>query len=213
MTMQELQMLVMDDIPGFDDSDRLVRAVNRVIGQVNNVISGIRERITGTTFGSASEADFGWDASQKELSLPNYIKSVEHVIVADGDQDTYLPALAAEQIGKHLGGGYSVPQHGKVRLTADTVTPSGAKLELIVNRLIPKLSDVGGEIGLPGLWDELVVSGVLQSLTISGKWKDEDLYKLNKMIFTQTLHNVNGWEENYYPDPIGDLAYNYNGES
>lgn len=199
----------MDDIPGLSEPTIVIRAINRIIGQINILIEGIRDIMTAVDAGAA---ETGYTFSDNLLTIPTTIKTIEEVWITSGGSKYLFKMKESWYVEKYdTLNTYYMPGRNKIQFAPENTlfNDSALIIEIIGYKTFDKIALSDANISIPETWDEAFVNGVVSKLTLTGKYKDEDIYKNSSSIYSQLLQIVNGWELNRYPYSDNKPAYNY----
>jgi hypothetical protein len=217
MTLKAFHTLIMGEIAGLTDIQKINMAANRVIRHLNTVLTARKEMVLAMQAASA-ETGFTWDSTNKTLKMPSNIKRVEKVVIQDTSTllktdfdlmpDEYVEnedndeknvfyfltynTLQFARENAYVGvTGYNVEIHGLETLgTIDNDPASSNKIDV------------------PEIWEELILAGTMKHLTLAGKYKDEDVYRMNSKLYNQLMGAVE--ENEALAEPMSDSGSSYN---
>ncbi len=203
MKREDLMLAVMNDIPELDEPEQVLFAFNRIIGQMNTVIMGVRDLVVAVSEGTA---ETGWQWEGRTLKLKGNIKEVMNVYV-DGERWEHRVLSEVEAFKRHKV--YAAIANNQLQFAADTTISGDIKLAVLRGFDKVDVNDIDSEVDieLPEYWEEGIISGIVAQLSVS-KYKDEARHKYNNEIYRTMLAGINQWENSKFP-PAGEQVYNY----
>ena len=213
MNFGEINSQIQADISGLTQKLEVLRALNRVIRDINARFPGHLQVETGLTNSAGTltaSTDYTWDNTNKILTLPDYCKKLLMVFenntelerrgfefVKDSDNDDEL-AFAIHSRNK-------ISLAGDLADTADDII----QIKMLKDFTVLTSSASSTTLDTPDQLDEVLLNGIRYYIYAKPAYRDDVLLKLSGEQYTEGLKAVMELEETRSPIEEADKQYKY----
>lgn len=221
MTVKDLYLSIMDMLDITDES-KIRKALNRVIGKINSKIPGISIKQGIVTLPNTMILSGAtWDNAGKILTFPKSLKRLNKVTVKNSTSEYDFYSKDQETVRLNPTSNYFFPRGSfQIEFATDNelIETTGAFIYVEAFFVIEKVdvqgdTSTGQTLDVPDDWEAGILAGIICELTLSGKYKDEFVYKEYRGIFWGLLEDLETWEDTRIPIEQSERAYNYHDPS